>query len=57
MDGAVVTIGRASDWSSGDPISVTVEYNFTTIIGGLVGLPELPMLSSTEMVIFGYTND
>ena len=58
-DTATITIGRigeASDWHGGDPITVTVEYTFTTFIGGLIGLPEFPMLSNTEMVIFGYTD-
>lgn len=33
----------------GEPILVTVQYTFTTFIGGLVGLPELNMVSETEM--------
>ena len=55
-DNALITVGRASDWSGGNPISVTVDYTFTTFIGGLIGLPELHLRSDTEMVIFGYTD-
>lgn len=54
QDNALISIGRPEPWHSGDPISVTVAYTLTTFIGGLIGLPELPMRSSTEMVIFGY---
>jgi len=54
---ALITVGRPADWSGGDPVSVTVEYTFTTFIGGLIGLPELHLRSDTEMVIFGYTNE
>lgn len=51
---AQITVGRAAGVDTGQPISVTVEYTFTTFIGGLVGLPRIPMRSSTEMVIYGY---
>lgn len=54
QDNAHIAIGRPEPWHSGDPISVTVAYTLTTFIGKLVGLPELPMRSTTEMVIFGY---
>ncbi len=48
-----IVIGASAGLDSGDPISVTVHYTFTTLIGGLVGLPEFPMSGTTEMVIFG----
>ncbi len=52
-DNAIITIGASQGLSGGNPISVTVHYTFTTIIGGLTGLPEFSMRNSTEMVIFG----
>jgi len=53
----LITVGRADDWSGGDPISVTVDYTMTTFMTGIIGLPELHMRSDAEMVIFGYTID
>ena len=52
-DNSTITIGATEGLGGGHPISVTVQYTFTTFIGGLVGLPEFPIRSSTEMVIFG----
>ena len=49
-DEALITVGNLHG-SSGDPISVTVEYTVTTFIGGLIGMPELHVRSDTEMVI------
>jgi Flp pilus assembly protein TadG len=43
------SIAIAGPRTSGDPISVTVTYTYTTIIGGLVGLSEFPMRTTTEM--------
>ncbi len=37
----------------GQPITVTVEYTFTTFAGGFVGYPELHMRRATGMVNFG----
>ena len=51
QDNAHIAIGRPEPWHSGDPISVTVAYTLSTFLGRLVGLPELPMRSTTEMVI------
>jgi Flp pilus assembly protein TadG len=45
--GASITI--VGTRTSGDPISVSVTYTYTTIIGGLIGLPEFPMRAATEM--------
>jgi len=43
------------DRDTATPITVTVEYTFTTIMGGLVGLPEFPMRTQTGMMLFeGY---
>ena len=55
-DNASITIAASEGVTGGKPISVTVDYTMTTIIAGLVGLPELHMRSSTEMVIFGYVD-
>ncbi len=52
-DNTTISIGASQGLAGGDPISVTVQYTFTTFIGGLIGLPEFPIRSSTEMVIFG----
>ncbi|MBN1248706.1 MAG: pilus assembly protein [Anaerolineae bacterium] len=48
----VISVGGLNG-TAGSPISVTVRYTYTTIIGGLIGMKEFPMSSSTEMVIFG----
>lgn len=37
----------------GSPIEVRVEYQFPTIMGGLIGLEDLTLRSRTQMVIFG----
>ena len=39
--------------SSGDWIRVTVTYQFPTIMGGVIGVGNLTLRNSTEMVIFG----
>jgi len=39
--------------AGGDTIAVTAEYNLPTILGGIIGAPNLPMRSTTQMVIFG----
>ena len=52
-ENSTITIRASEGLNGGDPISVTVQYTFTTVIGGLMGLPEFPVRSSTEMVIFG----
>jgi Flp pilus assembly protein TadG len=39
--------------SVGNPITVTVEYRYTTFIGGLVGLAEVPIKTETAMMLFG----
>jgi hypothetical protein len=41
----------------GDPISVSVHYTYTTLIGGLVGLPEIPMANRTEMAVVHYIDE
>jgi hypothetical protein len=38
---------------TGNPITVSVEYQFDTIIGGLVGLDSITVRAATEMVVFG----
>jgi Flp pilus assembly protein TadG len=45
--------GYGTDRDSGEPLTVTVEYTFTTFIGGLIGLPEFTMRTETSMRIFG----
>jgi Flp pilus assembly protein TadG len=37
----------------GEPIRVTVEYQFATILGGIAGFDNLTLRSSTEMIVFG----
>ena len=49
---ADVTIVGVSG-ASGTPIRVIVTYDFPTILGQIIGLPNLQLRSSTEMVIFG----
>ena len=39
--------------SSGGWIRVTVNYDFPTIMGGVIGVGNLTLRSSTEMVVFG----
>jgi len=39
---------------AGQPIRVSVEYPFSTIMGGLVGAETITLTASTEMVVFGY---
>ena len=38
---------------AGQPIRVTVTYQFPTIMSSIVGAPNLTLCGSTEMVIFG----
>jgi len=41
--------------SEGNPLTVTVQYTYTTILGGLVGLERLSLRSETHMALFaGY---
>jgi len=37
---------------AGDPIVVTVTYQFDTILGGIVGADSLTLTSSAEMIVF-----
>lgn len=37
----------------GQPIRVTVTYEFPTIMGGITGVGNLTLCGSTEMVVFG----
>jgi len=39
--------------ASGTPITVTVTYDFPTIMGGILGMDTITMRRATEMVIFG----
>lgn len=38
---------------AGDPIRVTVTYDFSTIMVGILGIETITLRGSTEMVIFG----
>jgi len=38
--------------SSGNPIRVLVTYEFTTILGGLLGSPTITLDNAAEMIIF-----
>jgi Flp pilus assembly protein TadG len=38
----------------GDPITVTVSYDFPTILGDIVGAGSLTMRARTVMVVFGF---
>jgi hypothetical protein len=42
--------------AAGTPIRVEVDYEFPMILGALIGMDELKLRSSTEMVIFGLDN-
>ncbi len=42
-----------ADRDSGSPITVTVNYTFTTFIAAMVGLDEIPLHAKTGMIIFG----
>jgi Flp pilus assembly protein TadG len=55
-DNSKITVGNLNA-TFGQPISVTVDYTFTMAIGGLVGISELGMRSSTQMATFGYQNN
>jgi Flp pilus assembly protein TadG len=51
---AEITIEPAiADREEGEPITVTVEYTLSMMLGGFVGLQELPMRSQTVMMMFG----
>jgi hypothetical protein len=51
---ADITIEPAiADRDEGSPITVTVEYTLSMMLGGFVGLQELPMRSQTTMMMFG----
>ena len=39
--------------AAGLPIEVRVEYQFPTIMGGLIGIGDLTLRSRTQMVVFG----
>lgn len=54
QDNSEITVGNLNA-TYGQPISVTVQYTFSMAIGGLIGISELPMRSSTQMATFGYT--
>ena len=49
---ADVTITGLSG-AAGMPLRVTVTYDFPTILGHIIGLPNLQLCGYTEMVIFG----
>ena len=49
----------AIDWpggtiDAGQPIRVSIEYGFATILGGIIGTNELTLRSSVDMIIYGY---
>jgi Flp pilus assembly protein TadG len=52
---ASITLTPASpaDRTSGTPLNVTINYTYTTVIGGLIGLPRLNIRTETEMRVFG----
>ena len=50
VDGITIT---GLNGEENDPIQVEIEYPLPMIIGGLIGLDELTLRSSTQMVIFG----
>ncbi|MCZ7572262.1 MAG: pilus assembly protein [Ardenticatenaceae bacterium] len=39
--------------TGGSPIRVTITYQFSTVMSGILGFDQLTLVSSTEMVIFG----
>jgi hypothetical protein len=39
---------------AGNPITVSVAYQFDTIMGGLVGMEVITVTAATEMVVFGH---
>ncbi|NLG27010.1 MAG: pilus assembly protein [Chloroflexi bacterium] len=39
--------------AGGQPIRVTTTYNYATFLGGLIGIPNMTLSASTEMVVFG----
>ena len=41
------------DRSAGNPIRVSVEYDFPTFLGDIIGFANLTLASGTEMIIFG----
>lgn len=51
QDTDIAIIGAGSP--AGNPIEVVVEYDFPTILGGIIGFANLTLGSSTEMIIFG----
>ena len=38
---------------AGNPLDVTVEYTFTTILGGILGVSEFPLRNSASMLFYG----
>lgn len=57
-DGALTAIAISPDPAAGcptggNPIAVTVTYDFATILGGILGRAELPLSSTTTMLFFG----
>jgi Flp pilus assembly protein TadG len=54
-DFATITITPANPDSrtSGTPLNVSINYTYTTFIGGLVGLPKFNIRAGTEMRVFG----
>ncbi len=40
----------------GTTITVTVTYSYTTLIGGVIGAPVIPLRTSTSMIVFGKDN-
>ena len=39
--------------AAGDPLDVTVEYTFTTLMGGILGLSDFPLRNSASMLFYG----
>lgn len=52
--GNVTVNGLGAD--RGQPIEVVVEYDFATILGNIVGIENLTLAASTEMIVFGRDN-
>jgi len=51
LPGHITVIGLNAP--PGAPIEVVVEYQFATILGGITGVGNLTLRSSTEMIVFG----
>ncbi len=39
--------------ASGSPITVTVSFSYTTLLGGIIGMPVIPLRNGTSMIVFG----